>query len=171
MERISIVTIRPVTVDDAAAFLVLRQQVDLETKFMMLEPGERQSTVEQERKRLAAITTSDNQQTFLAEDDGQLVGWLWANGGTFRRNHHNVHIVIGIKAAYTNQGIGTRLFQACEAWARERGLHRLELTVMTHNHLGIALYKKMGFQIEGTAPDALRVDGAYVDLHYMSKLL
>jgi len=42
---------------------------------------------------------------------------------------------------------------------------------MTHNHLGIALYKKMGFQIEGTAPDALQVDGAYVDLHYMSKLL
>jgi RimJ/RimL family protein N-acetyltransferase len=89
----------------------------------------------------------------------------------YRRNHHNVHIVIGIRAAFTNQGIGTRLFQACEAWARERGLHRLELTVMTNNHLGTALYKKMGFQIEGTAPDALRVDGQYIDLHYMSKVL
>jgi RimJ/RimL family protein N-acetyltransferase len=165
------ITIRQITVDDAAAFLAMRAQVDLETKFMMLEPGERQTTVEQERERLAAIAKSDNKQTFLAEDDGQLIGWLWANGGEYRRNHHNVHIVIGIKAAYTNQGIGTRLFQACEAWARERGLHRLELTVMTHNHLGIALYKKMGFQIEGTAPDALRVDGKYVDLHYMSKLI
>lgn len=165
------ITIRTATPDDAAAFLTLRAQVDLETRFMMLEPGERQTTVEQERERLTNLLKSDNKQTFVAEDDGQLIGWLWANGGEFRRNHHSVHIVIGIKAAYTNQGIGTRLFQACEAWARERGLHRLELTVMTHNHLGIALYKKMGFQIEGTAPDALRVDGAYVDLHYMSKLL
>jgi len=165
------IAIRPATPDDAAAFLALRQQVDLETKFMMLEPGERQTTVEQERERLAAIDKSDNQQTFLAEDNGQLVGWLWANGGSYRRNHHNVHIVIGIKAAYTNQGIGTRLFQACEAWARERGLHRLELTVMTNNHLGLALYQKIGFQIEGTAPHALRVDSEFVDLHYMSKLL
>ena len=103
------ITIRPATPDDAAAFLALRQQVDLETKFMMLEPGERQTTVEQERERLAAIDKSDNQQTFLAEDNGQLVGWLWANGGSYRRNHHNVHIVIGIRAAFTNQGIGTRL--------------------------------------------------------------
>ncbi len=165
------IMIRPATIDDAANFLALRQQVDLETKFMMLEPGERQTTVEQERERLASIIKSDNKQTFLAEDDGQLIGWLWANGGDYRRNHHMVHIVIGIKVAYTNRGIGTRLFQACEAWARERGLHRLELTVMTHNALGLALYKKMGFQIEGTALDALKVDGAYVDLHYMSKLL
>ena len=165
------ITIRPAIIDDAAAFLDLRHHVDLETKFMMLEPGERQTTVEQERERLAATGKSDNKQTFLAEDDGQLVGWLWANGGDYRRNHHSVHIVIGIRTAHTNQGIGTRLFQACEAWARERGLHRLELTVMTHNHLGIALYQKMGFAIEGTASDALRVDGEYVDLHYMSKLL
>jgi len=165
------INIRPATIDDAAAFLALRQRVDLETKFMMLEPGERQTTVEQERERLAAIDKTDNQQTFLAEDSGQLVGWLWANGGSFRRNHHNVHIVIGIRAAFTNQGIGTRLFQVCEDWARQRGLRRLELTVMTHNHLGIALYQKMGFVIEGTARDALRVDGNYVDLHYMSKLV
>jgi RimJ/RimL family protein N-acetyltransferase len=165
------IIVRPVTVEDAKAFLELRTQVDLETKFMMLEPGERQTTIEQERERLVTLLKSNNKQTFVAEDDGQLIGWLWANGGDFRRNHHSVHIVIGLRAAYTNQGIGTRLFQACEAWARERGLHRLELTVMTHNQLGIALYQKMGFQIEGTAPDALRVDGEYVDLHYMSKLL
>jgi RimJ/RimL family protein N-acetyltransferase len=138
------IAIRPATPDDAAAFLALRQQVDLETKFMMLEPGERQTTVEQERERLAAIDKSDNQQTFVAEDNGQLVGWLWANGGSYRRNHHNVHIVIGIRAAFTNQGIGTRLFQVCEDWARQRGLHRLELTVMTHNQPGIALVPEDG---------------------------
>ena len=165
------INIRPATLDDAAAFLALRQQVDLETKFMMFEPGERQVSIEQERERLANILKADNKQSFLAEEDGQLLGWLWANGGDFRRNHHTVHIVIGIRAAFTNQGIGTRLFQTCEAWARQRGLHRLELTVMTHNHLGIALYQKMGFEIEGTASDALLVDGNYVDLHYMSKLL
>ena len=165
------ITIRQVTVEDAERFLRLRQQLDHETKFMMLEPGERQTTIEQEHERLKNMLAADNQMTFLAEDDREIVGYLWANGGTYRRNHHNVHIVIGILRAYTNQGIGTRLFQTCEAWARERGLHRLELTVMAHNHPGLALYKKMGFEIEGTAKDAMKVDGHYVDLHYMSKLL
>lgn len=165
------ITIRPVTIDDAAAFLALRQQIDAETKFMMLEPGERQTTVEQERERIAAMLQADNKMTWLAEDDGRLVGWLWANGGDYRRNHHTVHIVIGIRESHTGRGIGARLFEACEQWARDRKLHRLELTVMTHNVRGIALYKKMGFEIEGTARHQMQVDGEYVDLHYMSKLL
>ena len=165
------IAIRPITVEDAEAYLQMRTELDHETKFMMLEPGERRTTIEQERERLAGVLKTGNKMIFVAEDAEHIVGSLWANGGDFRRNHHNVHIVIGIRRAYTHQGIGTRLFQACEAWARERGLHRLELTVMTHNQPGIALYKKMGFEIEGTAPHALRVDGEYVDLHYMSKLL
>lgn len=165
------ITIRSATPDDAAAFLALRQQVDEETRFMMLEPGERQATVEQERERLINVAKADNKQTFLAEEDGQPVGWLWANGGDFRRNHHNVHIVIGILEAYTGQGLGRRLFEACEQWAREKKWHRLELTVMTHNVRGLALYKKMGFEIEGTAKHPMQVDGEYVDLHYMYKLL
>jgi RimJ/RimL family protein N-acetyltransferase len=165
------ITIRQIVIEDAEAYLKLREQLDHETKFMLLEPGERQITVEQERERVKSLLATDNSIVFLAENDGEPIGFLWANGGMFRRNHHTVHIVIGIRATHTNQGVGTRLFQACEVWARERGQHRLELTVMTHNHLGIALYKKMGFQIEGTASDALRVEGAYVDLHYMSRLL
>jgi RimJ/RimL family protein N-acetyltransferase len=165
------ITIRQITVDDAQAYLDLRAQLDHETKFMLLEPGERRVAIEQEQERLIALLAADNSMVFLAMNDGKPIGFLWANGGTVRRNHHNVHIVIGIRAAFTNQGIGTRLFQVCEAWARERGLRRLELTVMTNNLPGIALYKKMGFQIEGTAPHALRVDGEFVDLYYMSKLL
>ncbi|MBP7687034.1 MAG: GNAT family N-acetyltransferase [Thermoflexales bacterium] len=165
------ITIRFATPDDAAAFLALRHQVDEETRFMMLEPGERQSTVEQERERLINVARADNKQTFLAEEAGQLIGWLWANGGDFRRNRHNVHIVIGILEAHTGQGVGRRLFEACEQWARDKQLHRLELTVMTHNVRGIALYKKMGFEIEGTAQHAMQVDGQYVALHYMYKLL
>lgn len=165
------ITIRTATPDDAAAFLALRQHIDQETRYMMLEPGERQSTVEQERERLANNARADNKETFLAEDDGQLVGWLWANGGDYRRNHHMVHIVIGIREAYTGRGIGARLFEACEQWARAKNLHRLELTVMTHNARGIALYKKMGFEIEGTAKHQMKVDGEYVDLYTMAKLL
>src|SRR5512141_43894 len=137
------ITIRPISIEDAAAYLNLREQLDHETKFMLLEPGERTITIDHERERLQSLLATDNSMVFLAENENEAIGFLWANGGAFHRNHHGVHLVIGIRATQTNQGIGTRLFQACETWAREGGLHRLELTVMTHNQLGIALYKKM----------------------------
>ena len=97
------ITIRPATVEDAAAFLALRAQIDHETKFMMLEPGERQTTVEQERERLAAVHQSDNKQTFLAEDSGQLVGWLWANGGEFRGRKVGTFGRVGIFSLQMNK--------------------------------------------------------------------
>jgi RimJ/RimL family protein N-acetyltransferase len=43
--------------------------------------------------------------------------------------------------------------------------------VQTHNRTARALYEKMGFVVEGTRKDALRVEGSYVDGYYMAKLL
>ena len=50
-------------------------------------------------------------------------------------------------------------------------MHGLELTVMTHNTAGIALYKKQGFAIEGTKRHSLLINGQFIDEFYMSKLL
>ena len=50
-------------------------------------------------------------------------------------------------------------------------IHRLELSVVTHNEAGLRLYKKMGFKIEGTKRHSLLIDGEFVDEYYMSKLL
>jgi len=58
-----------------------------------------------------------------------------------------------------------------EEWAQQHHIHRLELTVMAHNNAGVALYKKQGFEIEGTKRHSLLINGQYVDEFYMSKLL
>jgi RimJ/RimL family protein N-acetyltransferase len=100
-----------------------------------------------------------------------LVGYLEAGGGRYRRERHTAYLVVSILQEFTERGVGTRLFQAVETWARESGLHRLELTVMTHNQAGLALYRKMGFQVEGTRRAVLRVKGAWVDEYYMGKVL
>ncbi len=79
--------------------------------------------------------------------------------------------MVGILEAFTSRGIGTALFEALDAWAREHHIHRLELSVMVHNARGVGLYQKMGFQIEGIKKDSLLVDGVYVDEYYMGKIL
>lgn len=164
-------TIRPITLDDAANFLALCQRLDRETRFMLLEPDERQLTVAEQRARIQTILPRANHTILVAEHAGQLVGYVLLQGGDFRRNCHTAHLVIGILQAFTGQGLGARLLAEAEQWARQRAIHRLELTVMTHNTRAVSLYQKCGFVIEGTRRHALMVDGAYVDEYYMGKLL
>jgi RimJ/RimL family protein N-acetyltransferase len=105
------------------------------------------------------------------EHDEQLIGFLIGTRGELKRNRHSFDTVVGILQAFTGRGIGTQLFVAMEQWARQRVITRLELTVMTHNQAGVALYKKQGFAIEGRKKHSLLVDGYYVDDYLMAKLL
>lgn len=164
-------TIREIREEDAENFLSLCRQLDEENRFMLLEPGERTTTLEEQRQRIRDLLLTDNQIIFVAEENGNLVGYLSANGGRFARNRHAAYIVVGLLEGYTSRGIGTALFERLDAWAGGQGLHRLELTVMVHNQRGIGLYRKMGFEIEGTLKDSLLVEGSYVDEYSMAKLI
>ena len=138
---------------------------------MMYEPGERTTTVREQQELLRSALAGGNGTVLLAEEGGRPAGFLEATGGVFRRNRHVVHLVVGVLKAYAGRGIGTALMNEVERWARERGIHRLELTVMAHNLGAVALYEKAGFAIEGTRKHSMLVDGSYVDEHYMAKLL
>jgi RimJ/RimL family protein N-acetyltransferase len=165
------ITVREITPDDAAAYLQLRLQIDRETKFMIFSPDASMLSSRRLRGRLELMLSTDNQMIFVAQDAGTLIGFLCATGGVYRHDYHTAQIVVGVRQAFTRQGIGTQLMQACEQWARARGLYRLELSVATHNTVALALYKKFGFEIEGLAKAMLRVDNEYIDLYYMSKAL
>ncbi len=165
------VTVRFITGEDAEAFLQLCLQLDSESDFMLLEPGERRTTVEEQRLHIHDILSTENQAIFVAEHQGKLVGYLAALGGRYRRNRHVAQVIVAVLQPFWRQGIGTGLFTEMERWAWQHGLHRLELTVITHNEAALALYRKMGFQIEGTRRHALLIDGVYVDEYYMAKLL
>lgn len=156
---------------DAQDFLTLCKTLDQETQYMMLVPGEREMSVEEQRIRIQEAIFHTNQTILVAEDDGALVGYVGALGGHWERNRHTASIVIGILQSYTGMGLGTRLMEAIESWARDKGLHRLELTVMKHNKAALSLYEKLGYEIEGVKRDSLRVGDVFVDEYYMAKLL
>jgi RimJ/RimL family protein N-acetyltransferase len=163
--------IREIEEKDAEKLLNLCRQLDQETPFMMLEPGERNTTIEEQRNGIRKILTQANQMIFVVEHEEELIGYLAALGGTYHRNRHSAYLVIGIRQPFTGQGLGARLFRQLERWACQHNIHRLELTVMAHNKAALALYHKAGFEIEGTKKDALFVNGVYVDEYYMAKLL
>lgn len=138
---------------------------------MAFEPGE----CERQRKNLQAMMEGNLRQeqslVLIAEDGESPVGILIATGSLMRRRRLSVHLIIGILAAQTGKGLGKDLMKELFEWAEVRGLHRLELTVMSHNDRAVALYKKCGFEIEGTKRHSLRVGEEFVDEYYMSKLI
>ena len=54
--------------------------------------------------------------------------------------------------------------------AKDFGLQRVELTVRENNVNAIALYKKVGFEIEGVQREAILVDGKHENLILMGLL-
>lgn len=164
------IKIRHIVVDDAIKYIELYSKLDEETIFRLYEPGERKISTEEQENEIKNMDRT-NSTIILAEDDGQLVGYLGAFGRSQKRVRHIVTIGIAILQDYVGRGIGTMLFEELEIWAKKHKKHRLELTVMENNPSALALYKKMGFEVEGVKRNSLLVDGEYINDIYMSKLV
>lgn len=155
---------------DTESFATLIREVENTTNFMLFGPGERKFNPEAQRKMISAFAAETNSNIFLAELENELAGYLIAKGGSASRNKHTAYLVIGIKEDFRGAGIGTSLFEELFSWGKEAEIRRLELTVMSENNAGIALYKKMGFEVEGVKKNSLLVDGQYKDEFYMARI-
>lgn len=162
--------IRPIEVSDAENFLELSKKID-ESSFMLFEPGERQTTVEQQRKSIERILSEPNTIFFVAEIENKLVGFIAAIGSNLKRNRHSANIVLGVLEDYRGQGIAIKLFNNVFEWANEVGISRLGLTVIKHNNKAFNLYRKMGFKSEGERVQSLKINGEFVNEYYLYKLL
>jgi RimJ/RimL family protein N-acetyltransferase len=147
-------------------------QIDSETEFLGV-PGQAHPWAPRPEAELRSLAESGRGIVLLAvTGKGKIVGYLSAFTGHFTRNRGTVFIaVIGLREAYRGQGIGTLLFEAVEAWARERHAWRLELRVSSLNERGQALYHKRGFAIEGRIRGGVFRRGAWTDDFWMGKLL
>jgi RimJ/RimL family protein N-acetyltransferase len=163
--------IREIEVEDAENYINLIKEVERHSDFMLMGAGERKTTPEQQQRQLERIKKQPNSTIFVAEDGGELVGYLIAMGGTVEKNKHSAYLVIGILQDHRGQDIGSQLFEHVMKWAGLHNITRLELTAVTENKAGVALYIKNGFEIEGTKRNSLIIHGKYVDEYYMAKLL
>lgn len=166
------VSIRPAVSADGAALIAAAAQIDAETEFLGA-PGHPHPWAERPDAELRSLNDRGGGLVLLAvTKDGAIVGYLSAFTGHFTRNRGNVFIaVVGVREAWRGQGIGTRLFEEVEDWARRRHAWRLELRVSSLNERGQALYRKRGLEIEGRIRGGVFRRGAWTDDFWMGKLL
>ena len=82
-----------------------------------------------------------------------------------------MYLGISVAREYQRRGVGAALMAAlCDYADRWAGVLRLELTVYADNAPAIALYRKFGFQTEGTHRAYALRDGAYADVLAMARL-
>ena len=167
---VSVMIIRPIQVNDAEGFVELSKKID-ESGFMLYEPEERETTVDQQRKSIERILSEKKSIFFVAEVENKLAGFIAALGGDLKRNQHSAYLVLGVLEDYQGQGIATKLFNRVFEWAKEVEITRLELTVIKDNTKAFNLYRKMGFVLEGEKVHSLIINGQPVNEYYLYKLL
>jgi putative acetyltransferase len=161
--------IRSVTPDDAAAFARILGAPEVLLQTLQLPyPAEHRW-----RARLSGPAAAGSTDlSLVAERGGEVVGsaGLFSAGPPVRRRHAAV-LGIAVAPAAQGRGVGSALMQAlCDYADRWGQLLRIELTVFTDNARAIALYRRFGFQTEGTHRAYAFRDGAYADVLCMARL-
>lgn len=86
------------------------------------------------------------------------------------RRRHAASIGMGVHDDYAGRGIGRALLRAAldiaDNWLN---LTRVELTVYTDNERAIGLYRRAGFEVEGTLRSFAFRDGVLVDALTMAR--
>lgn len=117
------------------------------------------------------LETRSPRDLHLAADIGNRLVGAAALRPFYGRRAHAAEFWIAVHEDFAGNGVGSRLLaaliDACDNWLN---LTRIEMTVFTDNARAIALYKKFGFEIEGTHKAATFRDGEFVDAHCMARL-
>jgi putative acetyltransferase len=126
-------------------------------------------TPEATRKWLEGMNPANN-VSLVVEKDGRIIG----NGGFERHQGRRAHVAylgMGLHDDFHSRGIGSRLLRELITIADDwMNLRRIELTVYVDNVPAIALYKRNGFELEGTHRDFAFRGGAFVDAYVMARI-
>ncbi|MBB5018329.1 putative acetyltransferase [Chitinivorax tropicus] len=107
----------------------------------------------------------------VAECDSQVVGEIMLDGYTNPARKHVASIAMAVHTDFQGQGVGSRLMtSALDLADNWLNLQRLELQVFCRNEPAIALYKKHGFEIEGTLRRHAFRAGQFLDAYWMARV-
>jgi RimJ/RimL family protein N-acetyltransferase len=107
---------------------------------------------------------------FVALSGTDVVGWCDVRRLSRPIHAHGGILGMGLLQPFRGQGLGTRLIRHTLDAARAAGMSRVELSVHENNANAIALYKKVGFVIEGLQRNANKIDGVYGNVILMALL-
>lgn len=167
------VILRHCDVADIDAFLAFQPQIASETtntlqikgrvpERLKIEAAWRSSIEDHRALRIAAFSDNRMIAQLSFHPESQLPHpWI----------QHTGRFGMMILKEFWGEGIGRRMLEVMEIHARAQGFTRIEAMVRTENERGVRLYRRMGYEIEGTRRQGALIDGRFQDEYFIAKIL
>lgn len=156
-------TIRPITLADIEGFGDCVGAVMKEREYLAFQ----QPFPLAQTAAFVATNLENGGPMFVADDGGRIVGWCDVRRESIPIYAHEGVLGMGLLPDYRGRGLGELLIRAALDAARAAGFERVSLTVYGRNARAAALYRKVGFIMEGTRLRGKKLDGVYDDVHMM----
>ena len=147
------IDVRAATAGDVPAMVDLHARVASEGMWIGTEAP---VDVERFTRMFTDALESEHRLRLVAVDGDRVIGnrvighRVIGNLGLDPERPGILYLGMAIDAEYRGQGIGTAMMRAAIDWARSQtGVHKIELEVWPHNAAGLALYRRVGFEVEG----------------------
>ena len=113
-----------------------------------------------------------NKIVLVAHFQNKIIGYCMIHGSSRPQYKGIRDFMIYIHQDFQNKGLGSTMTSMAVKLAKDEGLHRIELEVVTDNKIAVHIYEKTGFKIEGLMKDTFfGDDGKYLDMLVMGLLL
>ncbi len=99
----------------------------------------------------------------VAVIDGDIVGTSDIARGRHSKNRHTASLGIALRKDARGVGLGRAMIQEMIGWAQSQGIRKLTLGVFASNRPAVALYRKLGFTLEGRLKGQVILQGKPVD--------
>ena len=166
-----VVTLREATREDATAAIEYLEEIGGESDFLGFGLGEFGRGVAYEEEFFEAQRASETGLALVAIDhqSGRVLAMLTFMTGARWRLQHSGDFGVSVRREVWGEGIGQRLIEALVDWvARHPVVRKINLLVRVDNDRAIALYERLGFQVEGRLIKIVRMpDGSYHDDYAM----
>jgi L-amino acid N-acyltransferase YncA len=161
------ISIREAEAPDAEAICAIYNQ-GIEDRVATLETEQR--TPGERRQWLAS--RGPRHPVVVAEAEARIVGWGSLNSFNPRPVYdHVADFSVYVERSWRGRGVGRALLAALIEQARALAYHKLVLAAFPFNDQGVRLYERAGFRHVGVYKEQGRLDGRWVDIVVMEKLL
>lgn len=164
---ITALTVRQATSDDTESILRIYNQ-GIEDRIATLETETKDSSYME-------AWFNDHQGRFsvlVAEREGEVIGWASLNPYSHRCAYNGVaDLSVYIDRSFRGQGVGSSLLESLHKAAKENSFYKIVLFTFPFNESGQGLYRKMGYRHVGVFEKQGVMDGVFIDVMIMEKLL
>ena len=164
-----VVWIRQAEINDAEQLLSCIKEYITQSDYIPKFAEEITLTIEQEKEWIHSFLEHKNCLLLVAEYENQIIGNIDLTGSRRIIMEHTAVIGMGMLPDWRNCGLGTSFLKATIEWARQNPLLEIIwLQVYAENKPGLHLYRKLGFEENGTIKDFFKQNNRYFNIVTMS---